>query len=180
MQEIKYITESVLFAAGEAVNIAALAEILGYEYEDIYPIICELRDEYDEQQRGMSIIITNESAKMVSRDKYFPYIKELLDTPENTTLSQAALETLAIVAYRQPVTRSDIESIRGVQSSSSLDTLLARGLVENSGRLELPGRPMGFVTTDEFLRFMKIETIDELPQFENFSTMQFDTAENEE
>ncbi|MBE6038449.1 MAG: SMC-Scp complex subunit ScpB [Anaerofustis stercorihominis] len=178
MQETKYIIESILFASGESVNIAKIAEIIGYDYEDIYPVICELRDEYDEKQRGMSIIITNETAKMISRDKYFPYIKELLASPENTTLSQAALETLAIVAYRQPVTRSDIESIRGVQSSSSLDTLLARGLVRSAGRLELPGRPVGYVTTDEFLQFMQIEDIKELPQFESFASMPL--TENEE
>ncbi len=166
----KYIVESLLFSYGEAVKIKDISNIMGVYDEDIYPILCELRDEYDEQKRGMKIIITKDTAKMVSREDYHPYVRLLLCPPEVNTLSAAALETLAIIAYRQPVTRADIEKIRGVQSTSSLDTLLARGLVESSGRLELPGRPMGYITTDEFLRFMDIETIEELPEFAGFSS----------
>ncbi len=173
----KYIIEALLFSYGEAVKIKDIANIMGVYDEDIYPDLCELRDEYDEQMRGMKIIITRDTAKMVSREDYHAYVKLLLCPPEVNTLSAAALETLAIIAYRQPVTRADIEKIRGVQSTSSLDTLIARGLVEASGRLELPGRPIGYVTTDEFLRFMQIETIDELPDFENFRTAEVTDGE---
>ncbi|MBR6801691.1 MAG: SMC-Scp complex subunit ScpB [Eubacteriaceae bacterium] len=178
MDNRKHIIEALLFAHGEAVKIKNIEAVFDAYYEDIYPILCELRDDYDEQKRGMRIIITHDTVKMVSREEYYPYIKLLLSPPEPTTLSQAALETLAIVAYRQPVTRSEIERIRGVQSTSSLDTLIARGLVDSNGRLDLPGRPMGFVTTDEFLQFMQIETIEELPDFGAFSGV--DMQENEE
>lgn len=175
MDNSKYIIEALLFANGEAVKIKDIAEIMGVDYEDIYPTLCELRDEYDEKRRGIKVLITKETAKMVSREDYYEYVKLLLSPPESNTLSAAALETLAIVAYRQPVTRADIERIRGVQSTSSLDTLLARGLVDSSGRLDLPGRPMAFVTTDEFLQFMEIESIEELPDFGSFSNADLGT-----
>ncbi len=165
----KYIVEALLFSYGDAVKIKDISNIMGEYDEDIYPILCELRDEYDEQKRGMKILITKETAKMVSREDYHPYVRHLLAPAEEGNLSSAALETLAIVAYRQPVTRADIEKIRGVRSTSSLDTLIARGLVDSCGRLELPGRPAGYITTDEFLQFMEIESIDELPEFEMFS-----------
>ncbi len=177
MNKTKYIIEALLFSNGEAVKINNIAEIMGVDYEDIYPVLCELRDEYDEKRRGIKIIITKETAKMVSREDYYEYVKLLLAPPESNTLSAAALETLAIVAYRQPVTRSDIEKIRGVQSTSSLDTLIARGLVDSSGRLDLPGRPMAYVTTDEFLQFMDIETIEELPEFGSFSVAELTNNE---
>lgn len=180
MNNYKSITEALLFSNGEAVKIKSISDILGIDYEDIYPVLCELRDDYDEQNRGMRIIITHDTAKMVSREDFYPYIKLLLCPPESNTLSQAALETLAIIAYRQPVTRAEIERIRGVQSTSSIETLVARGLVDNCGRLELPGRPLGYITTDEFLQFMQVETIEELPNFETYSAAEMEDEEKNE
>ncbi len=106
--------------------------------------------------------------QMLSRNEYFPYIKEILKIAPASFLSQAALETLSIVAYKQPVTRSDIEYIRGVQSSSSLDLLIDRGLVRPSGKLDLPGKPSGFETTEEFLKLMNITSLSELPSYDEF------------
>ena len=119
--------------------------------------------------RGVKLVKADDTYQLTTRSEYFDYVKKVLTNYNTTTLSQAALETLAIVAYKQPVTRLDIELVRGVKSSSSLDLLIDRGLVEQAGKLEdVIGKPMSFKTTNEFLRLAGIENISELPDFENF------------
>lgn len=177
---LKMIIEAMLFASGEAVSLWDISNSLHVPSGEVRAAAEELMSEYDEQMRGLRIIFTKDSYQMTTRNEYYPYIKALLGKDGYVTLSTAALETLAIVAYRQPVTRADIEQIRGVTTTSALDTLLARGLVEECGKLDLPGKPRGFVTTNEFLKFMNAENIEELPSFESFRTVDMGEAEGGE
>lgn len=186
MSEIKYknIIESILFAIGQAVPLKDIAEAISLPVNETQKIIEEMQSEYDYEMRGISIIKVNNSFQMTTRRDYYEYIKKILSEYTITSLSQAALETLSIVAYKQPVTRGEIEQIRGVKSTSSLDLLIDRGLVERAGTLDLPGRPSLFKTTDEFLKFAEISDINKLPAYEEFITKQLEidienTGENE-
>lgn len=165
---LKYALEAMLFASGEPLSINVMAQAVEISPQKAQKLLCELKDEYDYSQRGFRLFKMDNTYQMLSRNEYFDYIKKILQISPASFLSQAALETLAIVAYKQPVTRSDIEYIRGVQSSSSLDLLIDRGLVRASGKLELPGRPSGYETTSEFLKMLNISSLDELPSYEEF------------
>ena len=165
---LKYALEAMLFASGEPLSINAMAQTLEITPSETKKLLNELKDEYDYAQRGIRIMRMDNKYQMLSRNEYFDYIKKILQIAPASFLSQAALETLSIVAYKQPVTRSDIEYIRGVQSSSSLDLLVDRGLVRASGKLDLPGRPSGYETTEEFLKMLNISSLNELPSYEEF------------
>ena len=165
---LKYALEAMLFASGEPLSINAMAQTLEITPSETKKLLNELKDEYDYAQRGIRLMRMDNKYQMLSRKEYFDYIKKILQIAPASFLSQAALETLSIVAYKQPVTRSDIEYIRGVQSSSSLDLLVDRGLVRASGKLDLPGRPSGYETTEEFLKMLNISSLNELPSYEEF------------
>ena len=165
---LKYALEAMLFASGEPLSINAMAQTLEITPSETKKLLNELKDEYDYAQRGIRLMRMDNKYQMLSRNEYFDYIKKILQIAPASFLSQAALETLSIVAYKQPVTRSDIEYIRGVQSSSSLDLLVDRGLVRASGKLDLPGRPSGYETTEEFLKMLNISSLNELPSYEEF------------
>ena len=168
-QELMHIIESILFAVGDRVNIKTIKEALDISEKYAETLLKKLQSEYEFNMRGIKIVKTDDTYQLATRSEYFDYVKKVLTNYNTTTLSQAALETLAIVAYKQPVTRLDIELIRGVKSSSSLDLLMDRGLVEQAGRMEdVIGKPMSFKTTKEFLRLAGIEKLHELPEFENF------------
>lgn len=167
---LKYAIEAILFASGEAVNLNTIAQAIELTPAEAKKLLNELQSEYDSQNRGIRIIQMDNKYQMVSRNDYFDYIKRILRSSSTALLSQAALETLSIVAYKQPVTRADIEYIRGVQSSSSLDLLIDRGFVRISGKLDAPGKPMGYETTEEFLKLMNITSLEEMPDFEEFNS----------
>lgn len=164
----KYILEAVLFASGDMMPLKALADAVELPIKETQMYLDALKSEYDFNMRGIKICKMENMYQMVSRDDYFPYISKVMQQYTSSSLSQAALETLAIVAYKQPITRTDIEFIRGVQSSSSLDLLIAKNLVKSSGRLDVPGRPNAYVTTEEFLKLMNIPSLAALPELEKF------------
>lgn len=167
--ELLHIIESILFAVGDKVHIDTIKKVLNINEKYATSLLKKLQSEYDYNMRGVKLVRTDDTYQLTTRGEYFDYVKQVLTNYNTTNLSQAALETLAIVAYKQPVTRLDIELVRGVKSSSSLDLLIDRGLVEQAGRLEdVIGKPMSFKTTKEFLRLAGIEKISELPDFENF------------
>lgn len=172
MEEInlKYAIEAILFAAGEPVSLNTIVQAIESTPAETKKLINELKLEYDNALRGIRIMQMDNKVQMVSRNDYFDFIKRTLHSSGSALLSQAALETLSIVAYKQPVTRAEIEYIRGVQSSSSLDLLIDRGFVRISGKLDAPGKPMGYETTEEFLKLMNISSIDEMPDFEEFNS----------
>ena len=125
--------------------------------------ISALIDDYTRAERGITIIKLGNSCQMVSCKEYAPQIRKVMDLRRNTPLSQAALEVLAVVAYNQPVTKAFIEQVRGVDCSGVLGSLSSKGLVEEKGRLELPGRPLLYGTTENFLRCFNLSSLDELP-----------------
>ena len=156
--------EAILFAAGDSVPLARLSLVLGVSEQDVETSVKMLQESYIEQQRGMRILRLEDKVQMCSAPEYAPFISKTLEQRKPPVLSQPALETLAVVAYFQPVTRAYLEQVRGVDSSYTVGVLNERGLIEECGRLEVPGRPVLFRTTDVFLRTMGISSLDELPE----------------
>lgn len=163
MIDILSVIEAILFAAGESVPVARLSLILGVDEEEVLAAARELREKYESEQRGMRILQLDDRLQMCSAPEFAPYISKVLEQRKPPMLSQPALETLAVVAYFQPVTRAYVEQVRGVDSSYTVSALCERGLIEECGRLEVPGRPAIFRTTDVFLRTMGISSLAELP-----------------
>ena len=163
MTDLKTALEAVLFAAGESVPVGRLSLVFAVEQEDIMRAAKELSDEYDREGRGIRLLRMDNKLQLCSAPEYAQLIIKTLEQRKPPMLSQSALETLAIVAYYQPVTRAVIEKMRGVDSSYTISTLQDRGLIETCGKLEAPGRPTLYATTDAFLRVMGIETLQQLP-----------------
>lgn len=163
MIDIVSVIEAILFAAGDSVPIARLSLILGVSEEEVISAASELQEAYSSGQRGMRILRLDDKLQMCSAPEFAPYIGKALEQRKPPVLSQPALETLAVVAYFQPVTRAYVEQVRGVDSSYTVGMLCERGLIEECGRLDVPGRPLLFRTTDVFLRTMGISALSELP-----------------
>jgi segregation and condensation protein B len=160
----KSIIEGLLFAAGdEGLEAKMIAEALELEKSEVTKVLRELQGDYRNQHRGMQIVEWAGSFQMTTLPDFAPYFQKLAISPTRASLSQAALETLSIVAYRQPVTRAEIEEIRGVNVDRALHTLIAKGLVQDVGRAELIGRPILYGTTKAFLDYFGLNTLKELP-----------------
>ena len=170
MSNIKYAIEGILFAAGEPVKAAKLAVVLDVSFEEVQNAVKELKEEYDRDKRGFNIIEILEGYQICSRPEYYTYIQEILGEQRNQPLSNAAMEALAIIAYKQPITRGQIEHIRGVNSDGCVNRLYERGLIEEAGRLDAPGRPILYATTQTFLRCFGLKSPQELPPI-NFVQM---------
>lgn len=168
VKEIKSIVEAMLFTWGDPLELKDMASILEVEEKDLREIVDEMMDEFDYNFRGLKIIKINTSYQIVTRPEHFEWIKKLTSDNKSKNLSNAALETLSIIAYRQPVIKSDIEAIRGVRCERSIETLMNRGLVIETGRLEKVGRPIIYGTTDAFLRSFGLEAIDDLPPLSDY------------
>lgn len=164
MDNLKYAIEGILFAAGEPVKTARLALALDTDIEKVEEAVSALKDEYNDQHRGFTIIDIDEGYQICSRPEYYTYIQEILGEQRRQALSNAAMETLAIIAYKQPITRTGIEYIRGVNSDGSVNRLVERNLVEEVGRMDAPGRPILYGTTLNFLRCFGIATLEDLPE----------------
>ena len=179
MENLKYAIEGILFAAGEAVKTAKLAVVLDKTIAEIDEAAKELKDEYDKEKRGFAIIEISDGYQICSRPDYYTYIREILGEQRNQPLSNAAMEALAIIAYKQPVTRGMIEKVRGVNSDGCVSRLYERGLIEEAGRLDAPGRPVLYKTTDTFLRCFGLRTPSDLPpiNFKNVMPELTDTGE---
>ena len=152
MENLKYAIEGILFAAGDSVKTAKLAVVLDKTVDEVTEAVEELKSEYDRDKRGFTIIEISDGYQISSRPDYYKYIREILGEQRNQPLSNAAMEALAIIAYKQPVTRGMIEKVRGVNSDGCVSRLYERGLIEEAGRLDAPGRPVLYKTTDTFLR----------------------------
>lgn len=155
--------EAILFASGDSVPIARLSLILEASEGEIEYAAAALNEKYETEQRGIRLLKLDNSLQMCSAPEFAPYITKTLEQRTPPRLSQSALEALAIVAYFQPVTRAYIDQVRGVDSSYTVSLLQQRGLIAPCGRLDAPGRPAVFGTTDVFLRTMGVSSIDELP-----------------
>lgn len=179
MYDKKAAVEAILFASGSPVEPDKIAQAIEMKPSQAEKLILELMDDYEKQEMGIRIIKLNKSYQMVSAKKFAPEIRKVMDLRRNTPLSQAALEVLAVVAYNQPVTKAFVEQVRGVDCSGVLGSLTAKGLVEEKGRLELPGRPLLYGTTENFLRCFNLESIENLPPLPE-SDKSGDTEDNEE
>lgn len=155
--------EGILFAAGEPVKSAKLATVLDVSIDEINAAVKRLGESYDTNMRGLKIIEIDEGYQLCSRPEYYAYIQDILGEQRRQALSNAAMEALAIIAYKQPVTKGQVEFIRGVNSDGAVNRLAERGLVEECGRLDAPGRPILFRTTQNFLRCFGLKTPQELP-----------------
>ncbi len=163
MKLYKGAVEAVLFAVGEPISAEKIALALNIEKSDVVALIGEIKNECDDQERGVCVLQFDDRYQMATRPLFADFVTRALDNRRNTPLSQAAMEVLAIIAYNQPVSRSFIDQIRGVDSSSAVSSLIAKNLVCEAGRLDLPGRPIAFRTTDNFLRCFNIGSTAELP-----------------
>ena len=162
-KEIKSAIEAILFANGGSVSSRQLAQSIDVTESVITKNAEELIKEYKEMDRGITIIKLSKNYQMVSQKAYAPQIRKAMDLKRNIPLSQAALEVLAVVAYNQPVTKSFIEQVRGVDCAGVIGSLTTKDLIEEKGRLELPGRPLLYGTTENFLRCFSLEGLEELP-----------------
>ncbi len=160
---IKAAVEAILFASGASVERERIARSLEITPEKVDEAVLALLDEYSSAERGITIIRLDDSYQMTSRKEYAEQIRTVMDSRRNTPLSQAALEVLAVVAYNQPVTKAFVEQVRGVDCSGVIGSLTTKGLIEEKGRLELPGRPLIYGTTENFLRCFNVSSLDELP-----------------
>ena len=156
--------EAILFASGEPVKTSRIAAVLGAEHQDIEDAANRIRDRYSFEQRGIRLLRLDDTLQLCSSPEFADIIRRALEVRKPPQLSQPALEVLSIIAYFQPVTRAYIEQVRGVDSSYTVGLLTDRGLVEASGRLAAPGRPMLYKTTHGFLRAFGLESLGELPE----------------
>ena len=166
-RELKNAVEAVIFASGTPVELSKIAQGLKIGMLQAMAVCDSLVEEYAKAEHGIRIVRLNDSYQMCTVEKYADIIREVMDIKRNTPLSQAAAEVLAVIAYNQPVTKAFIEQVRGVDCSGVVSSLVSRQLIEEKGRLELPGRPLVYGTTEHFLRCFNISSTDELPPLPN-------------
>ncbi len=162
--QMRAAAEAILFAAGEPVEVAKIAQALDIEIEDAQTVLRSCAEQLDERESGICLLKLGEKYQLCTRQEYADNVRSVLDMKRNVPLSSAAFEVLAVVAYNQPVTKAYVEQVRGVDCSGVISTLCQKGLVEEKGRLDLPGRPLLYGTTAEFLKCFCIESLSELPE----------------
>ena len=167
--DIKSAIESMLFVSGEPLALRELSNNLELKEKIVEEILSEMANEYEDKSRGIRLISINGAYQLVTKSENSDFVQKLLKKNKKHSLSQASIESLAIIAYKQPITRIDIDEIRGVKSESAIARLIERGLIKDIGRLEVPGRPILYGTTDEFLRQFGLKTIKELPSLDLYS-----------
>ncbi|MCD8108372.1 MAG: SMC-Scp complex subunit ScpB [Oscillospiraceae bacterium] len=173
--------EAILFALGEPVEDEKLAQSAGIEQEELESFINLLNDRYSETGSALEVIKLDKSWQLVTKKEFAPYISAAVRSKRSGALSQASLEVLTIIAYNQPVTRSFIDDVRGVDSSGVVNNLLEKELISEAGRLDIPGKPMLFKTTENFLRCFGISSLGELPPLpSDEGQISIDEIENEE
>ena len=168
IDKIKSIIEAILFAAGRQVTIKELMISLEIPKEDLENIIVSMQEDYREQSRGIEIIKVDDSYQLCTKKELYEFLYPILDKRSKPNLSNAALETLAIIAYNPKITRAEIESIRGVNSDATIYKLLEYNLIEDAGKSDLPGKPTVYQTTEEFLKTFGISNLDELPELPRY------------
>ena len=176
IKEIKSVIEGLLYVAGDAVSLKELSHVLSIDEGTVKRIINQMMDTYNEEKRGIQIIEVNSSYQFCTRPEHYEYIERLVKPQTRQGLSQAALETLSIIAYKQPITKAQIDAIRGVKSESSVARLEEKELIFEAGRLDTPGRPMIYCTTDNFLKLFGLKSLQELPPLQEM-TAEEDTEE---
>ena len=173
----KAVLEGLLFVVGEdGLTIDQIIDVLGIEEEQAKAVLMELKKDYEDENRGLRIDFLGNRFKITTKFEHKEYYQKLIENPETNFLSQAALETLAIIAYNEPITRVQVDTIRGVGSTSIIRKLVAKGFIKECGRSEIPGRPILYETTSEFLDYFGLSSIEDLPNIEEL----IQTPEEEE
>ena len=180
VEERPGIIEAILFVAGDAVDRTELAKAMNLTEEELSEALVTLESTYNFDRRGLRMLQFGEHVQLTTRPDYAPYVEHLLQPVQRQSLSQAIMETLAVIAYKQPVTKAEVEQIRGVKCDYSIQSLTGKGLIQEAGRKEALGRPILYATTDAFLRHFCISSLDELPEID-FSklTQSLENAEAE-
>ena len=171
MEQLKNVEgaiEAILYAAGYPVKYSKLAEVLGLDEHNVKTLIEHMSESFnsDTSKRGVLLLMFEETCQFCTKEQYAPYIREALGIRRGGNLSASSMEVLAIVAYNQPLTRTFVDQVRGVDSSYAMNSLIDKGLIEACGRLDAPGRPMLYVTTEKFLRVFGLNSLSELPATE--------------
>ena len=182
IEKLQGAIEAILFTMGESVELSRIAAAIEHNEETTRKLIYNMMDRYKEEERGVCIIELDNSFQMCTKKEYYEYLIRIAKQPKRYVLTDVLLETLSIVAYKQPVTRLEIEKIRGVKTDHAVNKLVEYGLIEEVGRLDAPGRPILFGTTEEFLRRFSVHSLDELPtldqeQIEHFKEEAEDEAQ---
>ena len=168
MDEKKAILEGLLFVVGEdGLTLDQIKEVLEISEDESKDLVSELKKDYEDKNRGLRIDFLGNRFKMTTKFEHKEYYQKLIENPETNFLSQAALETLAIIAYNEPITRVQVDSIRGVGSTSIIRKLVAKGFIKETGRSDMPGRPILYETTHEFLDYFGLSTIEDLPKIDD-------------
>ncbi len=166
---LKAVLEGLLFVVGDdGLDLDEISRVLEISKDDVKELIKELQNDYQSDSRGIRIDFLGDKLKLTTKKEHNMYYQKLLTTEDNNNLSQAALETLAIIAYNQPITRVKVDELRGISNSYIIRKLVAKGLIKESGRSNMPGRPILYETTSEFLDYFGLSSIDELPDMRDF------------
>jgi segregation and condensation protein B len=172
-ERIKGIIEALLFISGDSLTLKELSESTGVAERELKKIIEAMIKDYESESRGIYIIEYNNKYQLSTKPEYGSYIKKLIKPESKQNLSQAAIETLSIIAYKQPITKAEMDEIRGVRSDRAVTTLIEKGLIKEAGRRETTGRPILYCTTDEFLKYFGFKNLKELPELIEFN-MEFE------
>ena len=178
--KLKGILEGLLFVTGdEGLTLEEIKQLLDINDEQLKEIILSLQNDYRSEERGIKIEVLGASLKLVTKKEHKEYYQKIFESQQSDTLSQSGLETLAIIAYNEPITRIQVDEIRGVNSSYVLRKLSLKGLIEEKGRSELPGRPILYGVTNQFLDYFGLQTIDDLPKLTEDETIVNDELETD-
>lgn len=180
IERVEGAIEAILFAMGDSVELQQIAEAIGHDEKTTRNIIRNMMDKYEVEGRGIRIIELENAFQMCTKSEMYEYLIRIATQPKKHVLTDVMMETLSIVAYKQPVTKLEVEKIRGVKSDHAVNKLVEYGLVEEVGRLNVPGRPIIFATTEEFLRRFGIHSIDELPSVNQEQLDEFKSQAEEE
>ena len=180
IEKLQSAVEAILFTMGDSVGLDKLADAIGHDEETTKKLIHSMMDRYEEEDRGIKIIELDNAYQLCTKKEMYEYLIRVAKQPKRYVLTDVLLETLSIIAYKQPVTKLEIEKIRGVKTDHAVNKLVEYGLVEETGRLDAPGRPLLFGTTEEFLRRFSIHSLDELPVLDQEQIANFkEEAEDE-
>lgn len=179
-QQAKAVLESILFTMGESVEVDRLAAVIEKDKKETKNILMEMKEEYDGREGGITLIELEDSFQMCTKGEMYEYLIKIAKTPRKYVLTDTLLETLSIIAFKQPITRLEIEKIRGVSCDHAVNRLVEFGLIKEVGRMDAPGRPLLFGTTEEFLRSFGVKSLEELPELSQVQIAEFkEQAEQE-
>lgn len=172
-EKAEAVIEAILFTMGDSVEVSRLAEVIEEDVKETKEILMEMKAKYEEENRGIMLIELEDSVQLCTKPDMYEYLIKIAKTPRKFVLTDTLLETLSIIAYKQPITRLEIEKIRGVSCDHAVNRLLEFNLITEVGRMDAPGRPLLFGTTEEFLRSFGVKSLDELPELNTVQIEEF-------